>query len=268
MNSSCTSMFSYLNNGLIGMKSKDTLKKARRMYVQDDIDATLIELAKAIAIGSDVAMLSLQNILYQNLVEESEYVKKLGTFRLLLPPEHTRLRLNLSLLYQTGSASLFSKIADDIYQKMIFPIKMPELYKTGSVLRYIAKFQKIAQADEHSTDKKLLKKLDELVDDCVLQKVESRKNAYSMYKKSYESIRDSYSLYSMAFMEEQGLGVKLDRKSAIQRYSEVLRSGLKKLVGSRKYVDGEYKREGFAEIVSAGSGLIKLYFNQIISYIF
>ena len=204
----------------------------------------------------------------QNLEDESDHVKKIGTFRLLLPPEHTRLRLNLNLLQLTGSANLFSKIADDIYQKLIFPIKIPEIYKSGSVLRYVARFQKFAQLSDQRVDPKMRKKLDELVDNCVLQKVESRKNSYNLYRKSYESIKDSYSLYSMAFMEERGLGVQPDNNSAIRRYREVLTSGFRKLIGSRKYIDGEYKREGFAEIVSAGSGLIKLYFKRLISYIF
>ena len=268
MDSTCASMLTYLNNGLIGIKSKDILKKSRRMYTQDDIDGSMIELAKAIAIGSDVAMLSMQNILAQNLIEDSEHVKKLGTFRLLMPQEHTRLRLNLGLLFQTGSPSLFSKIADDIHQSLLFPIQIPELYKSGNVFRYITEYQKIANQGDKIEDKKLGRKLQQLIDTCVVQKIESRINSYNLYKKSYFSIKDSYSLYSMAFMEENGLGIKSDRKSAIQRYTLVLKNGFRKLVGSRKYVDGEYKREGFAEIITAGTGLIKLYFNQLISYLF
>ena len=70
MDLSCNVLFGYLNNGMIGMKSKGLLKKARKMYVEDDIDGSVIELAKALALGSEVAALSLQFMLSANLNQD------------------------------------------------------------------------------------------------------------------------------------------------------------------------------------------------------
>ena len=132
----------------------------------------------------------------------------------------------------------------------------------------MSKFQKAAANHDIPKDSKLGQRLTQLIDSCTLQKVESAKNSFKLYQKSYDSLKDTYSLYSMAFMEDNGLGTKVDKQSALRKYSMVFKDGFKKLMGSRKFVDGEYKREGFAEILSASSGLIKIYFNRLISCLF
>ena len=211
------------------MKTKKYLRKAREYYIENDLDGAMISLSYAYALGSDIAAISLNNVIDMNLDVSDKNTPKIGTLRLLLPEKQTKFSINSFLLYQTANAYYFTVLADSLYQKMIFPMNMNELYKTGNVARKILELERIQKDPELNTNKKYTARLKKAVENNTIQVIESNSNAYNLYSKSYKSRKDLYSLYSMAYMQEYGLGVEKNLVQANQKYKEVFKGGFGKL---------------------------------------
>lgn len=241
------------------MKTKSYLKQSREKYIDNDIEGSLISLSYAYTMGSDVAAVSILNMIEMNLDRSDPRTPKLGTFRLVLPEEQTNFLLNSFLLSLSSNAYYFSVLADSLYQNMIFPVDMKELYKSGNVAGTILDYQNIARSQDPNLPASEKKQLESALKTGLVQNIESRKNSYRLYERSYAARQDMYSLYSMGYMQEHGLGVEKNLKEAHEKYKVVLKKGFSQLFGSKKNLSSNVRRAGFAEVLSASAGLAKIY---------
>lgn len=72
------------------------------------------------------------------------------------------------------------------------------------------------------------------------REIERYRNSYNLYKLDWEKNKDYYSLYSMALMQNEGKGVKIDKKLAKENLRELIRAGMKGDVTPTSVISGAF----------------------------